>query len=432
MLSSHPGLRVVVATLPEGLRSHPDTENVCRELGVGLKTVEPILGVETVVPLDIEGGGATVRPSKDEGWFPAAILESARGLKNLTFYNEIERFIQEIPACGSDEHLSKELVLRTIDRLLQRHTTFAGNVAQFMRLATFEKLLRLQDSNGSDHVLHSFRVFLAGCPIISKFRRTLSAAHARFRIGKASDARIEYAWLLASIFHDIGRPKEGMRDMVQRFADETLEDEDIESSVTSRPTRWNRPEYVTTRRILGSIAAFAADNGRANCWDGGSFERETGTRISADWVGIYDTLKYHGMIGAIDFFKEVTRRAAADDETKNGPFVLTHAAPAALSIMLHDWRLWPQAQKWGLHPVRIDVLPLAAILIYADTWDDYKRKGKEPRICISKYTVDGRGAEVTVDWLNPSQLAGERSKYESFKFAIRGNMLKLRIIPRAL
>ena len=63
---------------------------------------------------------------------------------------------------------------------------------------------------------------------------------------------------------------------------------------------------------------------------------------------------------------------------------------------------------------------MAALLIYLDTWDDYRRKGPEPLIFVRNYVVDTRGASVTVEWAD-SQLGKEKLKYRKFKSAMRGN-----------
>ena len=74
---------------------------------------------------------------------------------------------------------------------------------QAWQLAHFEKLLRTRAPGGSEHIYHAFRVFLAGCPVVSRFYDVFREAHTYYG-GVSQDVCVEYAWLLASLFHDIG------------------------------------------------------------------------------------------------------------------------------------------------------------------------------------------------------------------------------------
>ena len=87
--------------------------------------------------------------------------------------------------------------------------------------------------------------------------------------------------------------------------------------------------------------------------------------------------------------------------------MVAHAVPAALAIFLHDWHIWPEVKEWQLYPIDMAALPLAAILVYLDTWDDYKRKGGDPMIHIDKYEVTQAGATVSVQWVAAPGREGE-------------------------
>ena len=146
---------------------------------------------------------------------------------------------------------------------------------------------------------------------------------------------------------------------------------------------------------------------------------------SADFV-----LRSHAVVGSMDFLTEFFRTAAAADETANRPFVVTHAVPAALAILLHDWRIWEDARTWGLFPINFSAMPMAALLIYLDTWDDYRRKGPEPTIFVRDYVVDSRGASVTVEWADSESLDREKLKYRAFRSALCEKPFRLKISAR--
>ncbi len=426
LLQAHRDLRVVVCVLEDGFARHPGIERECSQLRIGLKVLLPGLGIETIVKTDLDPSVTAATLPKEEGWFPSAILAAASGLQRVCFAQQIDRFIQDLNATGHDEHAVFDLVRGTIDALLGRHPTVGPNIQQFMRLSHFETLLRLASPGSSEHVFHSFRVFLAGCPIINQFYDVFRFAHERFCLRAAEDLSVEYAWLLASIFHDIGRPKEGVGQLV----DDELQDEDLEVTIRGKETRWLRPEWRCARSALASLGAFVGRLPASGNWDGGIVPDARGEDLAAVWTKLYDDLRSHAVIGSMDFLAELFRTAAAADETANRPFVVTHAVPAALAILLHDWRIRQDAKRWGLFPINSSAMPMAALLIYLDTWDDYRRKGPEPLIFVRDYTVNARGASVTVEWADSESLEKEKVKYRAFKSALRAKPFQLKITAR--
>ena len=155
-------------------------------------------------------------------------------------------------------------------------------------------------------------------------------------------------------------------------------------------------------------------------WDGGAIDDENGINLSAEWREIYDRFDRHGMISAYDFLADIIGKLTAAGESKHRRFMISHAPLAALAILLHDWRMWEHAKKWKLIPVDIGQNPLAAILIYIDTWDDYKRKLGDPVFSIAEYQVNAHGAKVIVEWENAVALHDQDRKYKSFQESLTG------------
>ncbi len=141
LLQHHSSLRVVVCVLEEGFCRHPEIEQECEQLGIGLKVLLPGLGIETKVKTDLDPSAVATAISKEEGWFPSAILTAASGLKHVRFAGPINRFIQDLDATGQDLDAAFGLVRSTIDGLLGQHPTFGPNIQQFMQLSRFERLL---------------------------------------------------------------------------------------------------------------------------------------------------------------------------------------------------------------------------------------------------------------------------------------------------
>ncbi|MEI8140197.1 MAG: hypothetical protein WCI03_10055 [bacterium] len=427
-----PGLVVVVCVTEKGLADFPETETECRDMGVGLKSLQPHLGLATIVKTDIDP--QQLRTIDHEtGYFPKAILDQAEGLSRLMFCDTLNHFIKNIRRIQkSDESKIKkrtlELVYSTIESLIAQHPSFTGATKEFMKLAHFEQLFDLVNPGSSEHVIHAFRVFLAGCPIVNKFYNVFDQAHRRYS-DRCHTTRIEYAWLLTSIFHDIGRVKEGARQYATAILRDELNDEDMTINIAGSPNRWKKPGYRNALKLLGSLAAFMGDKDTGN-WDGGAFADEAGDKLEIEWIRIYDEYKWHGVIGSIDFLRTVCENAKAANERQSRPFVLAHAVPAALAIMLHDWRVHADGKKWNLVPLSTKRFPLASLLHYVDTWDDYKRKGDKACIAIKQYKINNKQAHVLVEWAEETLLKNEQIKYNAFTNILRDQTFRMTIEAR--
>jgi hypothetical protein len=419
----HLQLRVIVCVLDKRLDFFPETEAFCREIGCGLQSFIPEVGLQTVVTTDLDQAGeaeAAIEP----GWFPQRILAAATNLTNLSFHQTINEFCEKVVPLADDEGTVTKLVHDTVDRLLQHYPECHANVGSFMKLAHFESVFRQAVPAATEHVLHSFRVFLAGCAVINRFYESFLDAHKRFCVGSKGKLSIEYCWLLTAIFHDTGRPHEGAPRMVEA----ELEDEDIDVSVVGKETRWLKEKYKDARRILTSLGMFVASNPAADDeWDGGAVPGEQDHALAAQWTNLYDQMSSHAVVSAFNMLASIVDQAKAVNERRNRPFVVTHATPAALAILLHDWRVWDDARKWRLFPVDSGILPLAALLIFIDTWDDFKRKGRMSPISVESFTVADTGVRVEVKWLKAEEYEREKVKYTAFKKALKNRKFGMSI-----
>lgn len=400
----------------------PDLPRFCRSIGIDLQAVIPSVGTEVLSEPPVQSVIPLVPPPG--GQFPRAILDSVQGLSNLCFSSILDSFVDDIFHCAGNDKKTFAIVKETIDKLLVSHPNFRVEPVPFMRLSNFENLLGGIGVDTSDHVFHSFRVFLAGCPVVSRFYRLFQSAQRRFSICPISQLRVEYIWLLTSLFHDIGRVKEAMPALARQVTGG-----DDMSEWRGKPERWARGEYQDARRILGSLGACMAAGGAAR-WDGGLIDDERGVQLGQEWIDIYDTYKRHGVMSAFDLMADVARKMKASNERAYRPFTVSHVAPAALAMLFHQWQLWSSARGWGLFPVNVQQHPLAALLIYSDTWDDYKRRAGDPPIAVPEYAVDDAGVRVVVEWPSDADLSTQSRKYTSFAEALTGCPPFFRIEPR--
>jgi hypothetical protein len=444
----HKELRVVVCVSAEGLEEFPDASEFCHELSFGLKSFIPSFGLQTIVTtdLDTKGGkrrtGTRVSAPKaartgvkkkegqkgdiEIGWFPRQILDRATGLTRLAFRQTLDLFCRRIVLCGDDEVAAVALVKCSIDELLQYYPKCHANAGSFMKLAHFESLFRKVDTDATEHVLHSFRVFLVGCVIINTFYDQLLETHKRFSLGKERKVSIEYCWLLASIFHDVGYPWQRSGRLVEM----ELDDEDAEVYVVSKGSRWIKKHYTHACRMLSSLGAFVATSpAHQKEWDGGMIPDGHAEKLGIELMNLHDQRNpSHAIVSAFRMLSSIVEQAQADDKRTDRFVVVTHAVPAALAILLHDWRLWKHARKWRLFPVDMCVIPLAAILIFIDTWDDFKRKTPPAPVSVDEFKIDGDGVGVSIRWHRTEDYEKENEKYRAFGKAIKNQLFRMRIV----
>jgi len=419
----HPELLVIVCVLDRYRDFFPGTEAFCREIGCGLQSFIPEVGLQTVVTTELDSKGE-IEAAIEPGWFPRHILDKATNLANLSFHQAIDDFCQEVVPLGDDERAVTTLVNETVDRLLRHYPECHANVGSFMKLAHFELLFRQAVPAATEHVFHSFRVFLAGCAVLNRFYERFLGAHKRFCLCSKGRLSIEYCWLLTAIFHDIGRPHESG----PRMLTEELEDEDIAVSIVGKETRWVKEHYKHARRFLTSLGTFVATTPLGDDkWDGGLLPDDLDEALATEWTNLYDEMSSHAVISAFNMLASIVEQATAVNERKNRPFVVTHATPAALAILLHDWRIWDKAKKWKLFPVDCGIFPLAALLIFIDTWDDFKRKGRMSPISVESFVISETGVDVTVKWQKAEEYEKERIKYTAFRKALKNKTFGMNI-----
>ena len=104
----------------------------------------------------------------------------------------------------------------------------------------------------------------------------------------------------------------------------------------------------------------------------------------------------------------------AASNSSSRTFRLYHIFPAVLAIAFHDWKIWDDLVDVGVFPINIKSHPLAVLLIYIDTWDDYKRKG-DNTITINNIIFEDQKVTAQITWHNQERYLHEKFKYENFK-----------------
>jgi hypothetical protein len=398
-------------------------QGFCGEQGFGLKvftggTVTSILGLSFE-----KVRKAPKRGKEPEGWFPQSILEGVKGIDRLRFKGELHRLAQRLEADTSHEGQLAN-IKRGLDVMLMEVPYLPADSLPFMKLSHFESLLDCSNIQHSDHVFHSARVFLVGCIVIDRFYNQFVDYY--HQILTPTSVNVEYMWLLTALFHDIGRV---MQDTWRIYLpDPSQEDSDLKAQVCEQMCkRWKQPEYMNA---LCNIVELVKQSKGRPCdrdipWTGYALGGPVDEEVKNVFVQSYNSLGSHGVIGCFEFAADILQKLVAV-RSQGRTFPLYHVFPAMLAVALHHHKVWADLREIGVFPIAMRDFPLPALLIYIDTWDDYKR-AKGRGVSIDEIAFDANGVTVQVTWSDPKAYRNDRIKYDSFRENVIFDDISLKI-----
>ncbi len=389
-----------------------ELESLCKEKGFELY-VFTSSSITLLLPgrISLERKFAAGTASR-EGWIPDAIAEHASEVESSKYADVIREVIPALTAPDTELDQAVDTVKKAVSTIMDRQQKHLASRLPFYRLGHFEGILRLSDPEASEHVIHSFRVYVAGSVIIEHFRKLFEQSWGDYL--DSNPDTLEDTWFLMSLFHDCGYAKELKR---YRRVLEVLELSSTEGEIRPEVTGLlSKKEYQMGTQILSSLLAHIGE-GTAEHWDFGAVPLESEDRLQQVLLRHYEQLSCHGIIGALDLVgKMLLRVRGASDETSvKRRFLASCVYPAAAGIALHDWRAWEDLTNFGLFPLHADRFPLGALLIYIDTWDDYRRRvdNKGPMQITSLDLCDAV-CTVRLEWLDPGLLARQKVKYNAY------------------
>jgi len=383
----------------------------CKRNKFGLKVYTPN-SINTILPFESEKTeGVSRRRARKEGWFPQIILSEVKKIKRIKYKKTIIGLVNKIEKCRTkDRQLA--LARGAIDKMLKASPNYIGNNIPFMRLSNFEGLFNTSDIKCKDHVFHSIRVFLMGCVIIDRFYDKFLSYYKE--ILGTDRIIIEYIWLLASLFHDIGRIKQEGHKIF--LSDPKKENPEIEEGIEEEMRkRWKEEQYkISLANVVELIKQSCKRKSLRDLpFTGYALGGKIDLKIANILTESYNKRKSHGIISCFELSADILRKMEASN-FKSKTFLLYHLFPAVVAMALHDWKIWEELSEAKIFPINIKNFPLTSLLIYIDTWDDYKRDGEE-KISIDKLTMDDNQVTVYLTWYKNSEYLDEKLKYDSFE-----------------
>jgi hypothetical protein len=397
----------------------------CLENKIGLKNYSTS-SINTLVPFFGEKVERVTRKKiKKTGWFPQAILEEVKKVRKIHFAKLVVELANKLEK-NQQEDKQFNFICKYIDKIMKADPSYVGSSIPLLNLSYFENILKNSSNKYNDHVFHSARVFLIGCIIIDRFYDDFVNFYKE--ILGLSKVNVEYIWLLASLFHDIGRiQQEGYRAIY--LGDSKKDDQGLRDALEeSQSKKWQDDVY---KRVLGNLVELIKQcNKKKKDRDRPFIGYALGGVIDPQIANIlkeqYNKLTSHGVISCFELSTDLLRKIDATTEKHSKVFFLYHLFPAALAIAFHDWKIWKELSDIEIFPINIKDHPLAALLIYIDTWDDYKR-GQDEKITIDKIEFSGKEVTVYLTWHKQKEYLGEKLKYDSFERNVLFSEIRLKI-----
>ncbi len=321
-------------------------------------------------PLLIRDAMKSVIPSTSDkymGHYPPWIIEEIRivDLGNSQFRTALRDFSTEYVKLKTKNRMDwqkeENLVKSTIAQILSSDKRYTGGASSLEILSRFEKFWY----DIRDHYFHSFHVFLLGLLILNRYKDIFVEFY-KNTFPRYKHLRLEFVWLLTSIFHDVGYPITKI-DVLKEdiFGIPTVLSEKELSNV------WDDPIYKENLKQLVSLFKFSFSTKKHKIdWHPEVFGTED-TSIEQIFRELY--YESHGVAGCFRFLVDIFAEGRREEDIARKIFLINHIYPAAVSIALHDIGFREKLRGIGFKKVKLSRFPFAVLLIYLDSLQEDRR-----------------------------------------------------------
>jgi hypothetical protein len=369
--------------VPEG-QDHDQILQVCMQTGIAV--IARVGGEFEFLPLGSLPAIAARRP-RVESRIPLPLVRRSAQFTSIDprFAGALSEFSNTYVELASEGRLGaghdireEELLRRAFEGCLQADARFAAPYNPLEVIRFLEQ--QAQQTDRRDHFFHTFHDFLLGCVVINE-------AHEHFRefatrvIGDPS-LSVEYIWLLASLFHDVGYAAELDADIDRLVFGPSGVANPLESAelpdhvLAQRQAHWGSPTYLLARRQLVSL------------WD-----HLTDSASSAPWVPepvayeglhthVFDRALYrgfmgrrcHGVASCLRLLAELHGHVSHETTAQSRQFLYRHIYLAALSVPFHHDAFRQELRCEGIDRLSTRSFPFASLLMFIDSIQDDRRE----------------------------------------------------------
>lgn len=399
-------------------------KSFCQKNKIGLK-VFGSFGISTVVPLPFETvSRIKIVKAKKEGWFPQVILDEVKKVSKINYALILKEMVGSLEKNKTEEK-QYDHIRKYLDKIFKSHPDFIGDSTPFLKLLNFENILKYSGVNNRDHVLHSVRVFMIGCIVIDRFYEEFKQCYKDIFPGIRT-INLEYIWFLASLFHDVGRIRQKSDVLLRR--DPNGENKALDDAIEREMSKaWEDADYqFVLSNVVSLIEQCCSRKEDREPFTGCDMNDEVDQEISTVLTESYNKRISHGVISCFELVPDLLKKIKASKIKPSNTFLKYHILPAAVAVALHDWTIWGDLEKLKIFPIKFENFPIASLLIYIDTWDDFKRSA-EAKVSIDKIRFDAHSVTVYITWHKKNEYLEEKIKYTSFEKNIKFSKLKFKI-----
>jgi hypothetical protein len=321
-----------------------------------------------------------LRP-KDRQILSPPLMSKIDTLHKISYRNEIEDFKRKCE--DTDEELIR-IVCKTLESLWIKKYEKEEAFARFSIYKNFEKIL-FKDPKYRDHFIHQFQVFLCGLPILEAFYDQIYGSYRRV-IKNSTNIDIEFSWLLAATFHDIGYLMQQFDTWLNTFFKEFLSIRElpINLDLARLLVERNFQEYIDKLTSLYGAIYYGLKE-----WEYDGPHKIDNKMRKCLTRNLIDE-RNHGIISSVILLDQIEfGRAAQTIADYKARYFSPIIMPACLAIALHDKEVFLRLNQ----EVDFKKDPLTFLLIYCDLIQEWGR----PISPLAKLSAKPRMSEFIIN-----------------------------------
>lgn len=300
---------------------------------------------------------------KDREVLSKPLMKELEKLRNISYREEIFQFIKN---CEESNKELYKIVCGSLESLWVKKYGKEEPFRRFEIYKNFEKIL-FKDPRYRDHFIHQFQVFLSGLPILEQFSAEIYHSYQN-KFEDGSNINMEFSWLLAATFHDIGYIIQQFETGLKIFFNEFLVTKElpIDFDLGKLLQLRNFLEYVDKLTCLYRILHHSPNHEKWK-YDGSHI---IDYKIRGLFISKLIEKRNHGLISSLILLDRIENSEFVKEihDYKNTIFS-SIVVPAGLSIALHDKEIFSNIGE----SVDFSKDPLTFMLIYCDTLQEWGR-----------------------------------------------------------
>jgi hypothetical protein len=335
--------------------------------------------------------------------FSPCIIKNLENLNEISYADEIHRFKLQYETCTSTDELYP-LVMKTLQQLWVKKYDKNEAYQKFEIYQKYEKLL-FTDSHYREHFIHQFQVFLCGLPILSMKHKEIEDHYKHF-FGKGAKVEIDFSWMLAATYHDIGYLVQKYETWLNSFFRDFLD-------VQKMPVNFDLGQLLFEKNFqdyVDKLASLHSEliNQSENSWTYDGYHKinhELRRTLTSKLISD----RNHGLVSSLILLDKIENSKVFKEKPELFKSTFSSVImPACLAIALHDKAIFSDDR------IKIDFSkdPLSTILIYCDTIQEWGRPfhsisddSIQKMPILTNYIIDNKKACATLTYQKIFEIA---------------------------